>query len=73
MLEHESCARRRAMRVFGGNCLPRAWEADEEDAMKSWLGDGRDGRAGAVAVFGNIKSINLNLQNVPVVFLCSYS
>ncbi|CAJ1371824.1 unnamed protein product [Effrenium voratum] len=29
-----------------GNCLPRAWEADEEDAMKSWLGDGRDGRAG---------------------------
>ena len=38
-----------------GNCLPRAWQADEEDVLKSWLGgsfsftsghagDGRDSR-----------------------------
>eukprot|EP00913_Durusdinium_trenchii_P000992 g915.t1 len=25
-----------------GNCLPRAWQADEEDITTSWLGDGRD-------------------------------
>ncbi|CAK9062247.1 Uncharacterized protein SCF082_LOCUS32477, partial [Durusdinium trenchii] len=29
-----------------GNCLPRAWQADEEDITTSWLGDGRDGRTG---------------------------
>ena len=47
---------------MSGNCLPRAWQADEEDALKSWLGgsfsfvcshagDGRDRGDGLGCLF----------------------